>query len=290
MAEIFKHDAFIAYAGIDISYARQLYALLSAIGLRVFFADEALLGGDSWAEEIAQAQQDSLLTLILISDRVDPRYFQRAEILHALDIAREDYRRRVMPVYLMGKQARSTTSPLLKPLQGIYWEEGSSLLSLAQKIEAALRASKRQQDWAQEIVRDTILIVTGCYERAEMFDRPCAYELKMSIDHTKVSKAFLRSVVMGDIWFCDHIDSTGHPNVISIGSPGINHLSRIITERAELVRGSADGPWQIMRYGNRWAVFGHLAEDTYDAINSFRERDLPGFITEIWSPLLATRF
>ena len=292
MAENFKYDAFIAYARVDTLYAEQLYELLSIMGHKVFLDSRALIGGDSWPKVIRQAQQDSLLTLILISDRIDSAYFQQEEILNAIDIVREDHRRRVVPLYLTGKSVRSALRDPLRQVQGIHWEEGSSVLSVAQKIEAALRASKRQQEWPDEIVVDTIVIVTGCYHRAEIFDRPSAYELKTSIDHIGASAArtFLRSLVMGDIWFRDHSQITGHPNVISIGSPGINSLSQMIAAQEKLVRKSADGRWQIMRDGNRWALFGDRAEDTYDAVTSFRERDLPGFLGEVWSHLLTTGF
>lgn len=292
MAQSFMYDAFITYSSMDALYAEQLYALLSVIGHKVFLDSEALIGGDSWPKVIRQAQQDSLLTLILISDRVDSAYFQQEEILSAIAIAREDHRRRVVPLYLMGKRKRTVIRDPLKQLHGIYWEEGSSLLSVAQKIEAALKASKRPQGWPDEIVLDTVVIVTGCYHRAEIFDRPSAYELRTSIDYIggSVGRAFLHSLVMGDIWFKDHSHITGHPNVISIGAPGINSLSEIIDKQGKPVRKDTDGRWRIMRAGNRWALIGDQAEDTNDAVSSFKERDLQGFLGQIWSHLLTVGF
>jgi len=85
MAHNFKYDVFIAYASIDAQYAKRLYALLSAIGQRVFLDSEALIGGDPWPEEIRQAQQDSMLTLIVISDRADSAYFQQETQLTLLE-------------------------------------------------------------------------------------------------------------------------------------------------------------------------------------------------------------
>ena len=281
MTEIFKYDAFIAYANADVRYAKQLYALLVALGNKVFFDKESLIGGDFWSERIKEAQQDSLLSLILISDRVDSAYYQTDEIFTAIEIARNDRRRRVIPVYLGSSTIRSP----FRPLQGIFWKDDSSLMNVAQEIETALRLSKRQHEWLHQIIRDTIVIVTGCDAMPELFDRPSAYELKTAIDYigNSINRSFLRSTVMGDIWFSDHSKIEGHPHVISIGSPGINALTARIERQAQLVRKSLDGRWQIKQDGQRWALFGDRAEDTYDAVCSFRDRDLPGYLREVWS-------
>ena len=282
MAEIFKFDVFIAYASTDAHYAKRLHALLSAIGYSVFLDSEALIGGDPWPDKIRQALQGSMLTLILISDRIDSAYFQQEEILEAIELARER-RSRVVPVYLARKHGRSLVRHPLKQLHGIFWEEDSSLLSLALKIEAALKASRRYKEWQHEIVSETIVIVTGCHHIPEIYDRPSAYELKASVDYIgrSLGRSFLYSVVMGDIWFLTHSNIQDHPNVISIGSAGINSLSEIIVGQGDVNR--KEKRWRIVRSGNRWALFGDLAEDTYDAVSSFKDRDLPGFLGELWS-------
>jgi len=280
MAEIFKYDAFIAYANADARYAKQLYDLLVALGKTVFFAEKTLIGGDFWSDTIKEAQQDSLLSLILISDRVDSAYFQTDEIFTAIEIARNDRRRRVIPVYLGSSAIRSP----FRPLQGIFWKDDSFLLSVAQEIETAIRLSKRSHEWLHHIVRETIVIVTGCDAIPELFDRPSAYELKQSVDYSGylISRTFLRSIVMGDIWFMNHSKIEGHPHVISIGSPRINALTLRIEPQAQLVREGSDTRWQIRRDGQRWVLFGDRAEDTYNAVCSFKDRDLPGYLREVW--------
>jgi hypothetical protein len=172
-------------------------------------------------------------------------------------------------------------------LEGIYWEEGSSILSVAQKIEVALKASRRQQEWLHDIVSDTIVIVTGCHHIPEIYDRPSAYELKTFIDYMgrSVSRTFLHSVVMGDIWCIDRSDIPSHRNIISVGSPALNRLTEIIAGSGKPVRQGADGQWHILRDENRWALFGNQGEDTYNAISSFKDRDLPRYLGEIWSHL-----
>jgi len=157
---------------------------------------------------------------------------------------------------------------------------------VAQKIEAALRASKRQQEWIHEIAPDTIIIVTGCHNVPETFDRPSAYELKAAIDDVMKSakRTFLHAIVMGDLWFfTKESNIQNHRNVISIGSSAVNSLTGIIESKSgKPVQQDANGRWQILRDGNRWALFGDRAEDTYDALSRFKDRDLPGFLGEIW--------
>jgi hypothetical protein len=285
MTEHFRFDLFIAYASLDAHYAKQLYAIFSATGKEVFLDTEALDPGYAWLDQIKQAQQDSQLILILISDRTDSAYFQQEEILNAIALSRK-HRRRVVPLYLAGKHVIDSIQPPVSHLQGIFWEEGTSLLSVAQKIERALNAGSRWQWGPYEIVSETVVIVTGCAALPEEFDRPSAYKLKSAIDSLGMSlgRTLLRSTVMGDIWFRDYSTIAGHPNVISIGSSGTNALTEVIAgPGGNVMRRGPASRWQIVRAGNRWALFGNRAEDTHDAVTSFRERDLPGFLAEIWS-------
>jgi hypothetical protein len=38
-----------------------------------------------------------------------------------------------------------------------------------------------------------------------------------------------------------------------------------------------------MRDGDRWALFGEKAEDTYEAVLAFRDRELPPYLDEVWA-------
>jgi hypothetical protein len=277
-------DIFIAYASVDAQYAEQLYAILTASGHRVFLDSMVLSPGDHWLDEIRRAQQDSRLILLLISDRIDSAYFQQEEVLNAIDLSRK-HRRRVVPLCLTDKRVMDGIQAPIKQLQAIVWGEGTSLLSVAQRIERALKAGGQRQEGPYEIVSETVVIVTGCAALPEEFDRPSAYLLKSAIesDGRPLIRTFLRSTVMGDIWFSDHSTLAGHPNVISIGSAGINALTGVITgSGANVVRRGPASRWQIARAANRWAIFGNRSEDTYDAVSSFKERDLPGFLGQIW--------
>src|SRR4051812_48369931 len=100
MAYVFKYDVFIAYASADAGNARRLYRVLDAVGYKVFLDSERLVGGDKWIRKIKEAHQQSLLTIVLQSDRSQSSHFQGEEILDAIDLSRGEGARRVVPVYL----------------------------------------------------------------------------------------------------------------------------------------------------------------------------------------------
>jgi hypothetical protein len=282
MVEHFRYDVFIAYASADAEYAGRLRALLAADGNRVFRDREGLIPGDSWPRKIREAQRDSLVTVVLVSERSDPSDFQRDEIVQAIRLAQGEGIRRVVPVYLTEGCERDPPE-LLGQLQGIRWEEGVSLLTVAQGIEDALRESQRFE--GREVELATIVIVTGCDVWPELFDRQSAYELKAAIDDfgRSARRAFLRSIVMGDIFFLRHGVIQGHPNVVSIGSPGVNALTQTITDQGEEKAAGANKRWKIMSLDRRWALFGNRAEDTYDAVVWFKDRLLPAYLRSVWS-------
>jgi len=95
-----RYDFFIAHASGDSSAATELYRLL-ILGARVFLDSETLLPGDDWDRELAAAQRQSLVTVVLLSSRSGSAYYQREEIAAAISMARENNRsHRVVPVYL----------------------------------------------------------------------------------------------------------------------------------------------------------------------------------------------
>ncbi len=97
---VWEYDFFIAHAGPDTDAAEELYNLLLP-GARVFLDSKTLLPGDDWDRELALAQKDSLISVVMISSRSGDAYYQREEIAAAISMAREDKKRhRVVPVYL----------------------------------------------------------------------------------------------------------------------------------------------------------------------------------------------
>jgi hypothetical protein len=81
-----KWDVFIAHAGADLAPAQTLGTLLDA-QVRVFLDDARLRLGDNWDLELAAAQRDSLVTVVLVSRRTDAAFYEREEIAAAIQMA-----------------------------------------------------------------------------------------------------------------------------------------------------------------------------------------------------------
>jgi diguanylate cyclase (GGDEF)-like protein len=148
-----QYDIFIAYASHDQVIARNLYSALK-ISYRVFMASESLTAGDSWPVAISLAQQHSLLTVVLISAHSEAAYYQREEILHAVDLARDGKTHRVVPVYLSGKIPQRVPYGL-RQLHAIRFRSNSSLLELATKMEAALKLCKKEERQVRPVARSS---------------------------------------------------------------------------------------------------------------------------------------
>jgi TIR domain/Tetratricopeptide repeat len=99
-------DFFLAHAGGDTDFAEALYEGLASKA-RVFLDSRVLLPGDDWDRELQQAQQESRVTVVLISAQTDEAYYAREEIAAAIELARHDGdRHRVVPIYLNGGTPR----------------------------------------------------------------------------------------------------------------------------------------------------------------------------------------
>jgi hypothetical protein len=84
-------------------------------------------------------------------------------------------------------------------------------------------------------VTDLMLIVVGAHLRAEMADRPLAYQLKQRIDqwldrHRRGMNISLTPVVCSDIWYVNNEPLQSRPT-ISIGGPGVNGLSAYFRQK-----------------------------------------------------------
>ncbi len=136
-----KWDIFIAHAGADLAPAQALFGLLDR-HLKIFLDDERLRLGDNWDLELAAAQQDSLVTVVLVSRRTDAAFYQREEIAAAIQMARNDPQsHRVVPIYL---DAESAARPPygLTIKHGVRLEQGDDLTAIAPRLVDLVRELK----------------------------------------------------------------------------------------------------------------------------------------------------
>lgn len=184
-------DFFIAHAGKDKLPAQQLYRLLAPHS-RVFLDSECLLPGDEWDWELALAQRNSRITLVLISSNVGDAYYAREEIASAVAMAREDKQRhRVVPIFLDAagsdvpyglrlKHGYTVSSELSletisekllvlltrlprTPRASISLQNGARSLSKEKGVvNGAYAGTEANLRWTPEAIRNMTLISTGC--------------------------------------------------------------------------------------------------------------------------------
>ena len=107
----YNWDFFIAHAGADDRLAEQLYDYLTPKS-RVFLHRRNLMLGDDWDTELRRAQQNSSVTVVLISSQTEAAYYQREEIAAAITRARADMNEhRVVPAFLDPQAQHSASLP-----------------------------------------------------------------------------------------------------------------------------------------------------------------------------------
>ena len=136
-----KWDIFIAHAGADLAPAQTLWKLLDPQA-RVFLDDTRLRLGDNWGLELAAAQRDSLVTVVLVSRHTDDAFYAREEIAAAIQMARRDPQsHRVVPVYLDAESAERPPYGLTVK-HGVRLEPGDDLAAIAPRILDLVRDLK----------------------------------------------------------------------------------------------------------------------------------------------------
>lgn len=275
--------AFIAHAKKDRATAKRLHAILTAAGHRVFIDEKDIALGDDFTASLEEAQRRSLATVVLVSKASRSSHFLREEITRALKLSRT-IGHRILPVVLEG---RSDVLPYgLGVLQSLILGAGVPILEIARRIEAVLDTFSEREGWEYEIEARTILVITGCNHLAEILDRPYAYKLVDAIEkHGAAHRdAFLKGVVLGDLWYFRHSGYQDHLAVVGIGSGAVNGLTESIVAGGTVVETNPPGgpPWTIVRNDNRWALYGERAEGTRAAVLSFVENYLDDYLAGFW--------
>jgi hypothetical protein len=111
----------------------------------VFLDTKRLVLGDDWDRELAEAQQQSSVTIVLVSELTDDAYYEREEIATAIALARRDPDgHRVVPVYL-STAAQEQTPYGLRLKHGVTLGNGTDLPAAAQRLLATLQTVRDRE-------------------------------------------------------------------------------------------------------------------------------------------------
>lgn len=128
-------DVFVAYSTPDERVARQIADALHPY-LRVFVDYEQVYLGDEWDSVLREALSSTHIVLALISRWSESAFFQREEILRALDQSRAAECATVLiPLYLDGLSPNASEVPYgLRAIQGIVVSATTDLEAVAQQV------------------------------------------------------------------------------------------------------------------------------------------------------------
>jgi len=147
LPEATSWDVFIAHASGDAETARLLFEALRDGGCRPFLDSECLELGCDWDMELARAQRESLITVVLISSKTPGAHFEREEIQAAIDLARRrQTQHRVIPVWIEGPPTEHDQVPYgLRTKHGICLSQEVTIQVVAARlIQSVSRAFSRR--------------------------------------------------------------------------------------------------------------------------------------------------
>ena len=126
----------------------------------------------------------------------------------------------------------------------------------------------------EELTEHTLLIVTGACLKGERLDRPLAYRVQQAADRRMIGVVTYQSVVLSDVWYLNSEQLQQLP-VISIGGPGVNHLSGFLYDKlpnALVVDHVFQIQMDVTLQDHRCAVWGMDHEDTIEAVDTFLQK------------------
>ena len=132
---------------------------------------------------------------------------------------------------------------------------------------------------------NAILLVTGANPRAELMDRPLAYQIKKAVDATGDPDSGRLGVVLSDIWYLNNEELHERP-VISVGGPGVNALRQYLWRRipsALVVEGTLMIQMDVTHEDMRASVWGTDHDTTVEAVETFLSKGyLVRFLRAAW--------
>ena len=138
-------DIYLSYAHRDAATsARELHDHLLRLkpDITVFLDAIALTLGVDWDSALKAALESARLVAVLVSPATEQAYYQREEVITAIDLARKNPDMRVIPIYL---EERSYKSPPLglRLKQSISVDKVGGLETVARELLACTKTPGR---------------------------------------------------------------------------------------------------------------------------------------------------
>jgi hypothetical protein len=156
----FDWDFFLAHAGPDLDLARNLKRALEPPA-RTFLDDEDLVLGDDFDKELAEAQQSSLISVVIVSPHTEAAYYQREEIAAALQMSREDpHTHRVVPVFFNQAQIGSRQIPYgLRLKHSLRVADPGDLTEAGKRLLETLKQMKHFEEKKADVVAEQLAAI-----------------------------------------------------------------------------------------------------------------------------------
>ncbi len=133
----FQYDFFISYErSISEKFALKLqHELSETFDKNVFIDKESIKFGDNWEKEIRAALKDSHTFVVLLPLASNPSIYVESEVTGAIELARSDPNRKIVPVLVDESNTKSADWPLgLNTYQGIFATEEGGVREVAEKL------------------------------------------------------------------------------------------------------------------------------------------------------------
>lgn len=125
-----------------------------------------------------------------------------------------------------------------------------------------------------ELADHTLFVVAGASLRGETKDRPLAYRVRDAALRRMAGVADFDCIVLSDVWYLNSKDLHQRP-VISIGGPGVNHLSGYLFEQlpnALIIEHVLQIQMDVKLRDHRCTVWGMDHDATVEAVETFVEK------------------
>jgi uncharacterized membrane protein len=134
-------EVFISFAASDREAAARLFGSLSALNVDAFFSDQTVPLGVDWDECIRLAAIHADHFVVVVGREPARAYYMRAEVANAIQAARQDRARRVIPIALNGVSLSASETPFgLSLKQGLNASLTDDADAVAVQIRDAIRA------------------------------------------------------------------------------------------------------------------------------------------------------